>query len=128
MNEIKALCVWREAQNCSDAARQAVLSAINNRVAKHFMGGFTAAEVILKKFQFSSFNWNDINAQKFPHPTDVKGWGAWLAIGAMVEANPPDNTNGADSYFDKSIQPPVWATPDKLVAVIEPFHFYKEQA
>jgi spore germination cell wall hydrolase CwlJ-like protein len=125
-----ALCVWREARGEVVQAKQAVAWTIKNRASNpSWWGGPSVVSVILKPWQFSSFNSKDPNAVKFPSPTDTS-WQASLEIAQqVVNGTIPDPTSGATSYFDKSLDssPPTWATDGSMIhlADIGNLHFYK---
>ncbi len=74
------LCIWREARGQTADDWRGVYSVLKNRLAQKYMGANTMAEVILRKYQFSSFNWDDTNSTKFPRMADVAGWQAWSDI------------------------------------------------
>lgn len=108
-----ALVIWREARGETPAAKQGVAWAVKNRALKpSWWGGSSYWSVILHPFQFSSFNHGDPNATKWPVPSDVS-WSDSLEVAAgVISGNVLDNTSGATSYFDKSLdsKPPTWAT------------------
>lgn len=101
-----ALCLWREARNQPREAIQAVYSVIRNRMADPRWPK-TGAGVVLQPRQFSCFNANDPQAGKFPR-VDAVGEleQPFLDCLAIVTADAPDNTGGANHYHDASIQPP----------------------
>ena len=128
-----ALCIWREARGESSTTKLAVAWSIRNRVSKGGWWGNTWLTVILKPWQYSSFNANDPNAKLLPGPSDPS-WFDSLNAANDVFDNPasPDPTNGATSYFDKSLDsnPPSWAIDGSKVHTcdIGSLHFYKEVA
>ena len=83
------------------------------------------AEVVLRPYQFSSFNREDSNSKLWPRKVQAGDWQAWLEIQAMIDADPPDNTGGATHYFSEGIQVPTWADPDKATVEIKPFKFFR---
>lgn len=125
-----ALCTWRESRGEILQAKQAVAWVIKNRASNpSWWGGPSLVSVILKPFQFSSFNAHDPNAVKFPTPVDTT-WQASLEIAQqVVNGTVPDPTSGSTSYFDKSLDsnPPSWATDGSMVlaSTIGDLHFYK---
>jgi len=125
-----ALCIWRESRGEILQAKQAVAWTIKNRASNpSWWGGPSLVSVILKPWQFSSFNAKDPNSVKFPQPTDTS-WQASLEIAQqVVNGTVPDPTSGATSYFDKSLDanPPSWATVGSMIltANIGNLHFYK---
>lgn len=123
-----ALCVWREARNQTHAAKVAVARSILNRVNHPSWWGVDLVSVILKPWQYSSFNKNDPNAVKLPQETDTS-WVDSLQAVEDVLGGGTDPTGGATSYFDKSLDsnPPKWATDGSMThtADIGDFHFYR---
>ncbi len=124
-----ALVIWREARGEILAAKYGVAWVVMNRT-KHpgWWGGPSTVSVILKPFQFSSFNHNDPNATRWPSPLDTS-WEASLQIAAdMYAGQGQDPTSGAVYYFDRSLDnnPPVWAIDGSTVhtADIGNLHFY----
>lgn len=104
---MQALCVYREASGESVAGKAAVLSVIRNRVAEPHRFGANVTAVILKPYQFSSFNANDPGVRRFPSTESPGGWQAWLDCLAIVQAPlTSDSTDGANFYHDDSILPP----------------------
>lgn len=127
------LVLWREARGEGSDAQHGVAWVIKNRAAKGGWWGKTIPEVILKPFQFSSFNGPDknghvdANATKFPVPTTDPAFGSCLLAAKHVyEETVPDPTGGACWYHDTSIAPPTWT--EKLVKTIQigKLIFYKE--
>jgi N-acetylmuramoyl-L-alanine amidase len=125
-DSLVAIAIWREARGASRESRLGVLSVLRNRLQAGWLGANTMAEVILKKYQFSSFNWNDPNSSQWPRPGAAADWEAWLDICSLVALAPPDNTSGANSYHNASMNPPPkWADPAKITLRTESFLFYK---
>jgi spore germination cell wall hydrolase CwlJ-like protein len=122
-----ALCVWREARGEVNDAQLGVACSIRNRVDKPGWWGTDYRSVILKPWQYSSFNAGDPNSIKFPDETDS----VWLQClenaSLVINGNCPDNTDGAQSYFDKSLDnnPPKWAATMTHTLDIGRLHFYK---
>jgi cell wall hydrolase len=124
-----ALCIWREARGETANTKQAVAWSVRNRVNRPRWWGHDYVSCILMPFQYSSFNHNDPNAVKFPTPTDPS-WQDSMQVALAIYDNPPtldDNSNGADSYFDKSLDnnPPAWAAVATKTADIGSLHFYR---
>ena len=123
-----ALCIWREARGEIRDAKLGVAWSIRNRVERGGWWGNTWATVILKPYQYSSFNANDPNACKLPSPTDPS-WLECLDVANQVFDSPnvPDPTGGATSYFDKSLDnnPPSWAAELIHTWDLGNLHFYK---
>jgi N-acetylmuramoyl-L-alanine amidase len=123
-----ALAIWREARNQSSDAQFGVGCSIRNRVQHPRWWGHDYRSVILDPWQYSSFNKNDPNSNKFP----VDGSPLWKEIQELVAdviAGKPDNTNEAVSYYDKSLDnnPPKWADSNQFqhACDIGAFHFFK---
>lgn len=127
--DLLALAIWREARNQPHEAKLGVGMSIRNRVQHPRWWGRTYNQVILDKWQFSSFDPSDPNSNKFPSP-DLD-WNAYLDAedcATSVLAGAADNTQGAVSYFDRSLDshPPAWASSPQFQhsADIGNFHFY----
>ena len=101
-----ALCIWREARGEEYKAKAGVAWSIRNRVARPGWWGNSLYTVILKPWQYSSFNAGDPNATKFPVPDDMY----WLDC-VRATAEPDDVSLGATHYYDRSLDghPPEWA-------------------
>ena len=119
-----ALCIWREARGEKFLGQRGIGCVVRNRVAAHGYGqGY--AGVILKHYQFSSFNESDINSKLWPIDGEAS-WMSCLAEANNVLAGVDDVTNGALFYFS----PPLIAPPHAWGAVIATAHignlnFYK---
>ncbi len=127
---IMALCIWREARGESIPAKQAVAWVIRNRAAHpSWWGGPSIPSVVLKPYQFSSFNRNDPNSTKFPSPEDLSWVASLNAAQDVLTDKVPDPTGNAVFYFDKSLDssPPSWATDGSTDWTVDigSLHFYK---
>lgn len=121
-----ALAAWREARGEPYAGQLAVCFTILNRVGDHNWMGNTIAEVIAKKWQFSSMTApGDPNLIHYPVREDPSFIACLGGADAAIDKLVADPVAGADSYFDVSIPAPKWATPNKFVAQIGRFKFYK---
>ncbi len=127
------LCIWREARGESLEAQCAVAWVIKNRVTQGGWWGKTYAEVVLKPFQFSSFNGPDknghvdANATKFPVPSTDPAYGSCLlAAKRAYEGTMPDPTHGSQYYHDTSIKPPAWTATMKFTVGIGSLLFYRQ--
>lgn len=118
---LQALCIWREARGESAEAQRGVLWVILNRAASPRWWGVDPISVILKPFQFSSFNKNDPNAVKFPASDDQ----VWNTILEMSAAPGDDPTGGATSYYDTSIPAPAWTSEMTFTIQSGSLRFYK---
>lgn len=120
-----ALCIYREARGESFLGKRGVACVVRNRVAARSYFGADYARVILKPYQFSSFNANDPNSGVWP----IDGEPVWMEC--LVEANNvlggiDDVSNGALFYFS----PPLTAPPHAWGPVVATAHignlnFYK---
>lgn len=120
------LCVWREARGENPQAQLGVAWTIKNRLALQGWMGKTYPAVILKPFQFSSFNPGDPNATKFPiTPSDLAFQPCLMAAKAAYDGVGTDPTGGATHYFDSSIAPPDWTQGATQTAKIDHLTFYK---
>lgn len=124
-----ALVIWREARGEPFASKQAMAWSVRNRVNRPRWWGHTFETVILAPLQYSSFNRNDPNATKWPVSNDPN-WIDALNIACDLYGDSPtlsDNSQGADSYFDKSLDnnPPAWAKTAVHTADVGDFHFFK---
>lgn len=118
-----SLCLWREARGETYRGKVAVAWAIKNRVQKPSWWGRTYPSVILKPWQFSSFNGNDPNAVKFPAETD-ESWQTCLAIAEDVYADiAADPTGGATHYHALTVSPD-WAKTAQFKVEIGNHRFY----
>jgi N-acetylmuramoyl-L-alanine amidase len=120
--DILPITLWREARGEGEAGMRAVCHVILNRAA-HGSGQWPSdpERACLQAYQFSCWNTNDPQRNKYPPPGDV----AYSVAYAIAEDPGPDPTLGATSYHDTSIQPPPWATPDKFTVQIGRLRFYK---
>jgi cell wall hydrolase len=122
-----ALCVWREARGEPLEAKTGVAWTVKNRAANpSWWGGPSYSSVILRAFQFSSFNHNDANATKWPVETDTS-WMASLEVAALVfSGNSSDPTGGATHYYSGK-QEPAWAGDGSMreTCTIGAFKFYR---
>lgn len=122
---LMALCLWREARNQSYRCREAVACSVMNRVLRPSWWGGDVQTVVTKKWQYSSFtDPHDKQLTFFPQRGDLR-WLECLTIAEEVIAGRVVNpVPGADSYYDDSIPPPKWATPETFVAKIERIIFH----
>ena len=122
-----AICIWREARGESMEAKRGVGWTIRNRVLAAGWFGKGWVDVILKPWQFSSFNAKDPNAVKLPHEIS-QGWEECLLVAhEVIAVAGTDPTGGATHYFDNSMNgnPPAWAVGQTPTVEIGAFNFYK---
>ena len=120
-----ALVVWREARGESHECQVAVAHSILNRVQRPAWWGDSVLSVVTKKWQYSSMtDPRDVQLVKWPSPVDA-AWPGCMEIARDVLAGATVNpVRGADGYYDVSIPPPKWATPDTFVRQIGRIRFY----
>jgi spore germination cell wall hydrolase CwlJ-like protein len=102
-----SLCVWREARGEGMLGKRGVAHCILNRVNARSFFGHDVQSVILKPYQFSSFNASDPNADKWPAVDDPSWMDSQAAAHQVLSWNDPDLTSGALYYFS----PPLTAPP-----------------
>lgn len=124
-----ALCIWREARGEVYDAKQGVAWSIRNRVMEPCWWGSGWDGVILKPWQYSSFNSDDPNATKVPMLNSDMFADCLNAAVEAFQGNGIDPTSGATHYFDKSLdaKPPSWATDGSMVKTCDlgALHFFK---
>jgi spore germination cell wall hydrolase CwlJ-like protein len=103
--QLLALCIWREARGETFDAKFAVGCSVRNRVLRPSWWGYDWHTVILKKWQYSSFNPGDPNEKKWPEDEDPS-WKDSVACAQRTIEIAPDTTNGATNYYDTSIHFP----------------------
>ena len=123
------LCVWREARNQSPEAMFAVACSIRNRVQGPSWWGHDWQTVILKPWQYSSFNKDDPNEVKWPDDFDP----AFQRVCEQCELvmnGEPDSTDGATNYYDTSISfPKGWGSENLWINTLNvgAFRFWKQK-
>ena len=127
--------LWREARGESYEGKAAVASSIMNRVARPSWWGHDLLSVIFKKWQYSSMtDPKDKQLTTWPQKyavdwieclqaasNAVDGIAGALVAATRASENP---VPGADGYYDISIPPPKWATPETFVKQIGKLRFY----
>jgi N-acetylmuramoyl-L-alanine amidase len=123
--DLLALCEWREADDQGIDGMRGVGHVVMNRVQHPSWWGTNLHEVILKPWQFSSFNHGDPNETRWPEDDNVQ-WIEGLAIAdAVLSGRDTDLTEGAANYYDVSIDPPDWAAQLVFTAQIGKLRFYR---
>ena len=124
--DLLALCVWRESDDQSVGCMAAVAHVVKNRVEKPCWWGVDYHSVILKPWQFSCFNHGDPNESRWPADNNLQ-WIEALHIADAVAVNntDPDNTDGATTYYDVSIDPPDWTGGMIFTVQFDRIRFYK---
>ena len=116
-----ARMIFGEARGCSNLEKVAVAyTAINRANDGKKWNGEILKEVILKRWQYSCFNKNDINRKKIEDPEryDSKSWKICLKIAEdVLSKKVKDPTPGATHYFNSKLVSsyPDWA--NKLTKV-----------
>ena len=123
------LVIWLEARNQPYEAMVAVGWVVRNRVESPKWWGWDFPSVILKHYsgtyQFSSFDEDDPNSEKFPKGHEP-AWAECLrAAAAVFTRSVQDPTGAATHYHDHTIRPPGWTKGMTKTAEIGAFSFYK---
>jgi len=130
LSELKliALCCYREARGEPLDGKRGVCHVIRNRVNQPSWWGGDWKSVILKPWQFSSFNVNDPNNSLWP-PDDSPSWTDCLSAASGVYAGVDDDlTGGATFYHDTSMGwPKAWGSETEYVNTLNVgrLKFYK---
>jgi N-acetylmuramoyl-L-alanine amidase len=103
--DIVPITLWREARSEGQDGMTAVLHVILNRSADKRWSS-DPEKVCLQGYQFSCWNSNDPQRNKYPASADP----LYLLAQALVKQPGPDVTRGATAYYDISISAPSWAT------------------
>lgn len=121
-----ALLLWREARGETYQAKVAVAFSVLNRVQHPKWWGTTLGAVIAKKWQYSSMAApGDPNLIQYPLPQDVSFHDCLTVVDGVLTGKGVKNlVLGADSYYDTSIPPPKWATPETFVKQVGAFRFH----
>lgn len=118
------LCCWREARGEDGDTQRAQMWSIKNRVdhpcwwsESHDPMPSLWHAVILKPWQYSSFNLNDPNHIKWPSDVDPAfARIGQLAIPLTLGADTQDPTDGGTHYYDTSIAfPKAWGSESTWV-------------
>jgi N-acetylmuramoyl-L-alanine amidase len=125
--DLMTLCVWREARGEGILGKRGVAQVIQNRANDPSWWGHDVRSVILKPWQFSSFNAADPNSEKWPAEGDPSFQDCAEVCAAVATGKHEDITSGATSYYDISIPPPAWAANGSNVLTLAVGHlrFYK---
>lgn len=92
--------------------KRGVAHVIMNRVKANKFFGHDISSVILKPYQFSSFNATDPNADKWPLETDSSWMDSQAAAKQVIGWADPDLTSGALYYFSPPLSnaPRAWGS------------------
>lgn len=131
-----ALCLWREARGETIEAQEWVTWTIRNRCRKGWWNpSGTLIGAVVHPFQYSSMT-DPGDRQTCRFPGYAQKDGGWIPDQAMMQClwvidqvtmlpETMDPTGGSDSYYDDSIDPPAWATPEKARGKIGRISFFK---
>jgi len=125
-----ALCCYREARGETIYAKRAVCHVIKNRTLKPGWWGSDWKSVILKPYQFSSFNSNDHNTYVWPVDNEASWTDCLAAASAVMVGDDPDVTEGAEFYHDSSISfPKAWGKREDYVNTLNigKLSFYRHE-
>ena len=127
-----ARVLFGEARNegLSDKARIAVGWTVKNRVENPGHGE-NYHQVILEENQYSSFRESDDNWPFVKNPllenssTDQEAWiNCYEIAGQILAGTVADPTQGANHYYDESIETPYWANEDNFKIKINTIFFH----
>ena len=114
-----ALCCYREARGEPMEGKRGVCHVVRNRTQEPTWWGDDWKTVILKPYQFSSFNENDHNSGVWPLDDEPAWKDCLAAAGAVYKGVDEDLTQGAVFYHDTSIGwPKVWGNVAEYVNTI----------
>lgn len=121
-----AKTIWGEARGEGYKGMQAVGNVILNRVSRGGWYGASVKDVVLKPYQFSCWNENDINRSKIENLSfnDLQKSRAYEIAQKLINGKLGDITNGATHYHAKNIIP-YWASSMSKTAEIGNHIFYK---
>lgn len=120
-----AIVLWREARGESKACRIQVACCVRNRVRHPKWWGNDYVSCIIKKWQFSSMtDPKDRQLTTWPAPSDHVFEECLQIASDVIDEKVKPTFPGADSYYDSSILPPAWASPDRRCGVIGKITFY----
>ena len=123
-----ALCIWREARGEQIDGKRGVGHVIQNRADKPCWWGNDVRSVILKPWQFSSFNANDPNSERWPDIDDSSWTDSLYVASAILLGGDMDVTDGATHYYDSSIGwPKAWGNRSEYINTVNigRLHFWK---
>ena len=120
-----ALTVWKEARGEPDDVKLAVAYSILERAKNPKWWGTDIMSVVGKPWQYSSMTaLHDPNLIQWPQSNDPSWDSSVAAASDAMAGTAPNPATGADSYFDDSISPPAWATPERFVARLGRLNFF----
>lgn len=114
--QLLALCCYREARGEPYDGKRGVCHVVNNRRLNPGWWGSTWPSVILKAWQFSSFNTNDPNNEIWPDDANPVWAECNAAALGVINGTDDDLTEGAQYYYDISISwPKAWGSESNYV-------------
>lgn len=121
-----ALTVWREARGECYEGKHGVAQVIYNRMTDpQRRWPRTANDVCKEPLQFSCWNSNDPNHDKYPNNGDTSWNDSCNAVNDVFGKRVADVTDGANCYYERHILPPYWATPEKRTIEIGNHIFFR---
>jgi spore germination cell wall hydrolase CwlJ-like protein len=113
---LMALCCYREARGETIFGKRAVCHVIKNRASQPGWWGHDIQSVVLKPWQFSSFNPNDPNSTVWPADDSPSWTDSLSAASAVLIGEDQDSTDGATFYHDLSMGwPKAWGKESDYV-------------
>ena len=133
--ELFAITIYGEARGEDIEGKKAVAAVIANRIKRGGWFGRTLKEVVLKPWQFSTFNIGDPNRVKLEEiagdftkcldtVSSLKEC-YWVALGALAGWL-GSNVGDATHYFADYIEPPDWAEKLEHITDIGRHKFFLE--
>jgi len=119
-----ARTLYGEARGEGARGMQAVANVIINRVKQGGWYGASVKDVVLKPYQFSCWNENDVNRTIILNANSAQLATARNIAERVISGELPDITGGATHYHAKSITP-YWASSLTKTATIGNHVFYK---
>jgi len=125
--EVAARTAWGEARGEGIIGMQAVLNTIANRASSPGWWGRDISSVCLENDQFSCWNIDDPNREKLINvDTSDKVFAVALSLAAkLVSGDLSDVTGGADSYYARGSQKPLWAKDKFFRCSVGRHEFYR---
>lgn len=120
-----ARTIWGEARGEGARGMQAVANVIMNRVNKGGWYGATIKDVVLKKWQFSTWNEGDPNREKILNATPAQLAQALDISKKVIKGELQDITAGATNYHATTVKPS-WAEKMTKTVQIGNHIFYRE--
>lgn len=123
-----ALTVWCEARSEPYEGQLAVAEVIQTRMRRKYLSDGTVVGTVLKPYQFSCFNTEDVNRRRAAiledtDPAYLMALQAWrdVAAGKSVVPNALHYLNPAAVK-----RLPAWASPETFIRAIGAHHFHTD--